>query len=42
MIKSREMRWGRRVAHIDEKRNAFRIAVRTPEGKRSLGITRLR
>jgi hypothetical protein len=36
MIKSRRMRWAGHVARIGEKRNAYRILVGTPEGKRSL------
>jgi hypothetical protein len=37
MIKSRSMRWVRHVARRGEKRNAYRILVETPEGKRPLG-----
>jgi hypothetical protein len=37
MIKSRGMRWAGHVAHMGDKRNAFRILVGTPEGKRPLG-----
>jgi hypothetical protein len=33
MIKSRRMRWARRVARMGEKRNAYRILVGKPEGK---------
>jgi hypothetical protein len=36
MIKSRRVRWARRVAQI-ENRNASRILVGKPEGKRPLG-----
>jgi hypothetical protein len=36
MIKSRRMRWAGHVAHIGEKRNAYRNLVGMPE-KRSLG-----
>jgi hypothetical protein len=37
MIKSRVMRWAEHVARIGEKRNAYRLLVRKPEGKRLLG-----
>jgi hypothetical protein len=36
MIKSRRMRWARHVARRREKRNAYRIFVGNPEGKRPL------
>jgi hypothetical protein len=35
-IKSRRMRWARHVARIGEKRNAYRILVGTPDGRRPL------
>jgi hypothetical protein len=34
------MRWAGHVAHIGAKRNAYRISVRKPEGKRPLGRPR--
>jgi hypothetical protein len=37
MIKSRRMRWAGHVARMGEKRNAYRILVGKPEGKRPLG-----
>jgi hypothetical protein len=37
MIKSRRMRWAGHVARMGEKRNAYRILVRKPEGKRPMG-----
>jgi hypothetical protein len=37
IIKSRRMRWVGHVARMGEKRNAYRILVGTPEGKRPLG-----
>jgi hypothetical protein len=37
MTKSRRMRWARHVACIEEKRNAYRVLVRKPEGMRPLG-----
>jgi hypothetical protein len=37
MIKSRRMRWTVRVARIGEKKNAYRILVGKPEGKRPRG-----
>jgi hypothetical protein len=42
MIKSRRMRWVGRVARMWEKRNAYRILVGNPEGKRPLGRPRRR
>jgi hypothetical protein len=41
MIKSR-MRWVGHVARMGEKRNAYRILVGMPEGKRPLGRSRRR
>jgi hypothetical protein len=40
MIKSRKMRWTGHVARMGEKRNAYRILVGNPEGKRPLGRPR--
>jgi hypothetical protein len=40
MIKSRRMRWAGQVAHMGVKRNACRIFVGNPEGKRPLGRPR--
>jgi hypothetical protein len=37
VIKSRRMRWAGNVVQIGEKRNAYRIWVGKPEGKRPLG-----
>jgi hypothetical protein len=37
MTKSRRMRWAGHVARIEAKRNAYRILVGKPEGKRPLG-----
>jgi hypothetical protein len=42
VIKSRRMRWAGHVAWLGEKRNAYRILVGKPEGKRLLGIPRCR
>jgi hypothetical protein len=42
MIKSRRMRWARHVARIGENRNAYRILVGKPEGRRPLGRPRRR
>jgi hypothetical protein len=42
MIQSRRMRWVGHVARIGEKRNAYRILVGKPEGKRRLGRPRRR
>jgi hypothetical protein len=37
MIKSKRMRWAGHVAHMREKRNAYRILVGKLERKRPLG-----
>jgi hypothetical protein len=42
MIKSRRMRWAGHVERMRSKRNAYRILVGKPEGKRSLGRSRHR
>jgi hypothetical protein len=42
IIKSRRMRWAGHVARMGEKRNAYRILVGKPEGKRPLGRPRHR
>jgi hypothetical protein len=42
MIKSRRIRWAGNVARMGEKRNAYRILVGKPEGKRPLGRQRRR
>jgi hypothetical protein len=42
MIKSRTKRWAGHVARMGEKRNAYRILVGKPEGKRPLGRPRRR
>jgi hypothetical protein len=42
MIKSRRMRWVGHVARMREKRNAYRILVGKPEGKRPLRRPRCR
>jgi hypothetical protein len=42
MIKSRRMRWAGHVARMGEKRNACRILVGKPEGRRPLGKPRRR
>jgi hypothetical protein len=41
-IKSRSMRWSGHLARMGEKRNAYRILVGEPEGKRPLGRRRRR
>jgi hypothetical protein len=38
MIKSRRIRWAGHVAQMRAKRNAYRILVGKPEGKRPLGM----
>jgi hypothetical protein len=40
IIKSRRMRWAGHVTGMGEKRNAFRLLVGKPEGKRPLGRPR--
>jgi hypothetical protein len=42
MIKSRKMKWAGNVARMVAKRNAYRILVGKPEGKRPLGRPRCR
>jgi hypothetical protein len=42
MIKARKMRWAGHVARVGEKRNAYRILVGKPEGRRLLGRPRRR
>jgi hypothetical protein len=40
MIKSRRMRWEGHVAQMGETRNAYRLLLGKPEGKRPLGRPR--
>jgi hypothetical protein len=42
IIKSRRMRWVGHVARMGEKRNAYRLLVGKPDGKRLLGRPRRR
>jgi hypothetical protein len=42
IIKSRRMRWAGHVARMGEKRNAYRLFLGKPEGKRPLGRPRRR
>jgi hypothetical protein len=42
LIKSRRMRWAGHLAQMREKRNAYRLLVGKPEGKRPLGRPRCR
>jgi hypothetical protein len=42
IIKSRRMRWAGHVARMGEKRNAYRLLVGKPEGKRPPGRQRHR
>jgi hypothetical protein len=42
MIKSRRMRWAGHIARMEAPRNAYRILVGKPEGKRPLGRPRRR
>jgi hypothetical protein len=41
MMKSRRMIWTGHIARMREKRNAYRILVGNPDGKRLLGRPRL-
>jgi hypothetical protein len=40
MINPRRMRWAGHIGRVGEKRNAYRILVAEPEGKRPLGRPR--
>jgi hypothetical protein len=42
VMNPRRMRWAGHVARIGEKRNAYKILVVKPEGKRPLGRPRCR
>jgi hypothetical protein len=42
IIKARKMRWAGRIARMGEKRNAYRLLVGKPEGRRSLERPRCR
>jgi hypothetical protein len=42
IIKSRRMRWTGHVARLEQKRNAYRLFMGKPEGKRPLGRPRRR
>jgi hypothetical protein len=42
IIKLRRMRWASHVARMGEKRNAYKLLVRKPGGKRPLGRPRRR
>jgi hypothetical protein len=42
IIKSQRMRWAGHVARMGEKRNAYRLLVGKPEGKKPLGRPRSR
>jgi hypothetical protein len=42
IIKSRRMRWAEYVAQMGDKRNAYRLLMGKPEGKRPLGRPRRR
>jgi hypothetical protein len=42
IIKSRRLKWVGHVAQMGEKRNAYRMLVGKPEGKRPLGRSRCR
>jgi hypothetical protein len=42
IIKARRMRWAGHVARMGEKRNAYRLLVGKPKGRRALGRPRRR
>jgi len=42
VIKSRRMRWARHMAHMGDRRGAYRVFVGRPEGKKSLRTPRHR
>jgi hypothetical protein len=42
IIKARRMRWSGHVARMGEKRNAYRLLMGKPEGRRPLGRARRR
>jgi hypothetical protein len=42
IVKARRMRWTGHVARMGEKRNAYRLLVGKPEGRRPLGRQRRR
>jgi hypothetical protein len=42
IMKARRMRWAGHIARTGEKRNAYRLFVRKPEGKTQLGQPRCR
>jgi len=37
VMKSRKMRWAEHVAHLGETKNAYKIFIVQPKGKRSVG-----
>ena len=39
-LKSRRLRWARYVARMEQPRNAYRVLVGKPEGKRPFGRPR--
>ena len=41
-LKSRLLRWAGYVAHMEQTRNAYRVLVGKPEGKRPIGRLRHR
>ena len=41
-LKSRQLRWAGHVARMEQSRNAYRVLVGKPEGKRPLGRLRCR
>jgi hypothetical protein len=42
MVKLRRKRWAGHVAGMGERRGAYRVLDRKPEGRRQLGISRRR
>ena len=41
-LKSRQLRWAGHIARMEQSRNAYRVLVGKPEGKRLLGRQKLR
>ena len=41
-LNSRRLRWAEHVANMEQSRNAYRVLVGKPDGKRPLGMPRLR
>jgi hypothetical protein len=42
VIETRRMRWAAHMVHVRERRDAYKVLMRRPEGKRPLGRPRRR